>query len=82
MTDYRETENKETNNKELITRFDDNLDYTFEDLDTSWLSEFEKMNKENQICYNENLLFVKVNYIYVNCNQEITNVGEEKYFFK
>lgn len=72
MTDYRETD----------TRFHDNLDYTFEDLDTSWLSEFEKMNKENQICYTENLLFVKVNYIYVNCNQEITNVGEEKYFFK
>ena len=48
MTHYRETD----------TRFDGNLDYTFEDLDTSWLSEFEKMNKENQICYTENLLFV------------------------
>ena len=71
-----------TDNIETDTRFHDNLDYTFEDLDTSWLSEFEKMNKENQICYTENLLFVKVNYIYVNCNQEITNVGEEKYFFK
>ena len=40
MTDYRETETD--------TRFDGNLDYTFEDLDTSWLSEFEKMNKKSE----------------------------------
>lgn len=58
------------------------LDYTFEDLDSSWLEELEKINNENQIYIKEDLLFIKINYIYVNTKQEITNLYEEKYIFK
>lgn len=58
------------------------LDYTFEDLDTSWLNEFEQIDKEYSTYYTEDLLFVKVNYIYINKNQEITNIYEDKYLFK
>lgn len=58
------------------------LDYTFEELDTSWLHEFEKIDKEYTTYYTEDLLFVRVNYVYININQEITNLAENKYFFK
>jgi hypothetical protein len=59
------------------------LDYTFDDLDTSWLHEFQKIDKNGISYYKpENLLFTKIHYIYVNGNQEITNLCEEKYLFK
>ena len=59
------------------------LDYTFDELDSSWLHEFQKIDKNGISYYKpENLLFTKVHYIYVNGNQEITNLYEEKYLFK
>uniref|UniRef100_A0A6C0I7I5 Uncharacterized protein n=1 Tax=viral metagenome TaxID=1070528 RepID=A0A6C0I7I5_9ZZZZ len=58
------------------------LDYTFDDLDTSWLQEFEKLDNENKNYINEDLLFIKINYIYVNSKKEITNLYEEKHIFK
>ena len=58
------------------------LDYTFEELDTSWLHELDKINNEHKFYIKEDLLFIKINYIYVNSKQEITNLYEEKYIFK
>ena len=58
------------------------LDYTFEELDASWLHELDKMDNENKFYIKEDLLFIKINYIYVNSKQEITNLYEEKYIFK
>ena len=59
------------------------FEYTFDELDTSWLQEFQKIDKNGISYYKpENLLFTKVHYIYVNGNQEITNLCEEKYLFK
>ena len=59
------------------------LDYVFDELDTSWLQEFQKIDKNGVGYYTtENLLFIKVHYIYVNEKQEITNLYEEKYLFK
>jgi hypothetical protein len=59
------------------------LEYTFDELDTSWLQEFQKIDKNGISYYKpENLLFTKVHYIYVNGNQEITNLCEDKYLFK
>ena len=71
------TNNKMSHNGEI------DLDYVFDELDTSWLQEFQKIDK-NGIGYytTENLLFIKVHYIYVNEKQEITNLYEEKYLFK
>ena len=70
-----------TDNNKIISS-DVDLDYTFEELDTSWLHEFEKIDKEYNTYYTEDLLFVRVNYVYVNTSQEITNLGEDKYIFK
>lgn len=57
-------------------------DYKFEELDTSWLRDFEAMEKDYKSYYTEDLLFIRVNYIYVNSNQDITNIYEEKHLFK
>jgi hypothetical protein len=77
MTDF----NNNNNNNNLVSS-DVDLDFTFEDLDTSWLHEFEKIDKEYNTYYTEDLLFVRVNYVYINSCQEITNLGEDKYIFK
>lgn len=58
------------------------LDYTFEELDASWLHELDKIDNEHKFYIKEDLLFIKINYIYVNSKQEITNLYEEKYIFK
>ena len=71
------TNNKMSQNGEI------DLDYVFDELDTSWLQEFQKIDKNGVGYYTtENLLFIKVHYIYVNEKQEITNLYEEKYLFK
>ena len=57
-------------------------DYKFEELDTSWLRDFEAMEKDYKSYYTEDLLFIRVNYIYVNSKQDITNIYEEKHLFK
>jgi hypothetical protein len=76
----KEKEKEETETEDTNIMVD--IDYTFEDLDTSWLDEFEKMDKEYKSYYSEDLLFIRVHYIYINSNQEITNVYEEKQLFK
>ena len=59
------------------------LDYTFDELDASWLQELDKLDdNQYKIYIKEDLLFIKINYIYVNSKQEITNLYEEKYIFK
>ena len=79
MTDFNNNNNNNNNN---LVSSDVDLDFTFEDLDTSWLHEFEKIDKEYNTYYTEDLLFVRVNYVYINSCQEITNLGEDKYIFK
>ena len=78
MEKEKEKEKEETEDTNIMV----DIDYTFEDLDTSWLDEFEKMDKEYKSYYSEDLLFIRVHYIYINSNQEITNVYEEKQLFK
>ena len=58
------------------------LDYIFEDLDISWLYETEKQDNEPAIYYTEDLIYVKLNFIYINRCHEITNMREDKYIFK
>ena len=72
----------ETKANEHIT-LDKNLDldYTFEDLDISWLYETEKYDN-CKTYYTEDLIYVKINFIYVNHSHEITNMREDKYIFK
>lgn len=53
-----------------------------EDLDISWINEFEKIDNEYKIYYTEELSFIKINSIYVNSNNEIEKIREEKILLK
>ena len=53
----------------------DNLDI----IDTSWIDEFEKEEKEYLNYYNENITYLKICFIYVNIDSEIYKIKEEKF---
>lgn len=65
------------NNSEL-----NDLDYEFEELDSSWINEFEALDKDYNSYYKENISFICVNYIYINRENEIVNISKEKCLFK
>lgn len=67
------------NNKE---NDDSDSDYEFEELDTTWINEFEELDKDFNSYYKEDLLFIRINYIYVNVENEIVNISEENCLFK
>ena len=48
----------------------DNND-TIEDLDLSWINDFEKIDNEYKIYYTEELSFIRLHTIYVNNNNDI-----------
>jgi hypothetical protein len=58
---------------------DDPNDIT--DLDTSWLQEFDKIENEYKNYYCEPLEFINMNCIYLNNENEITYLHEEKIIF-
>jgi len=58
------------------------MDYEFEDLDTTWINDFEALEKDYNSYYNEDLTFIYINYVYVNNKNEIINISKEKYLFK
>jgi hypothetical protein len=66
------------NEKEI----NDDLDYEFEELDTSWINEFEELDKDFNSYYKEELSFIRINYIYINTQNEIVNISEENCLFK
>jgi hypothetical protein len=53
-----------------------------EDLDISWLEEFEQIDNEYNNYYTEDLSFIKIHSIYINEDNEIEKVSEEKIFLK
>ena len=66
-----------------------NIDYNdnkqsdcIEDLDMYWINEFEKIDNDYKIYYAEELSFIKIYSIYVNNNDEIEKVREEKILLK
>jgi hypothetical protein len=40
-----------------------------EDLDVSWINEFEKIDNEYNIYYTEEISFIKIHCVYINNNQ-------------
>lgn len=52
------------------------------DLDDSWIHEFEKKEDKYNIYYTEELSFIKIHFIYVNNNNEIEKIKEDKIIFK
>lgn len=57
-------------------------DDIIEDLDISWIDEFEQNDKEYKIYYTEDISFIKVHYVYINTNNEIEKVKEDKVLLK
>ena len=54
----------------------------FEDLDSTWITEFENLDKEYKNYYTEELSFIRIHSIYVNKENNIEKLKEEKIFLK
>ena len=67
MSDINEDEN--TNEDDLL------------ELDTSWIDEFEKSDKEFKSYYTEDVAFINLHCVYINNSNEIIKVHEEKLLF-
>jgi hypothetical protein len=52
------------------------------ELDDSWIHEFDKKEDEYNIYYTEYLSFIKIHFIYINNNNEIEKIKEEKIILK
>ena len=57
-------------------------DILIEDIDSSWLEEFENLDKEYKDYYTEELAGIKIHCIYVNKNNEIEHIVEDKIILK
>ena len=57
-------------------------DENIEDLDSTWIQEFENLEKDYKNFYTEELSFIKVHSVYINKNSEIDKVREEKLLLK
>lgn len=66
--------------EEIINK-DEEYDTDLNDLDTSWIEEFDKLDSEYKNYYNENQIYIRVNFIYVGENNEIIKIKEQKHFF-
>jgi hypothetical protein len=60
----------------------ENIPNGIDDLDTSWLDEFDKLDSEYKNYYNEEQLFIRIKFVYININSEIERIKEETYFFR
>ena len=65
--------------EESVTDFEN---YINDDFDTDWINEFEKVDKDYAIFYLEDLNYVKVTIVYVNNNNELEKIKEEKLFLQ
>jgi len=66
------------NNENTILNEDNNI----EDLDSTWLQEFENLNNEYKNYYTEELSFIRIHTIYVNIQNDIEKIREEKILLK
>ena len=55
---------------------------TIEDLDTSWLDDFDNLDKDYKNYYTEELSFIRFHSIYINSANEIITIKEDKILFK
>ena len=62
----------------MNTELNDNI----EDLDSTWLQEFENLDNEYKNYYTEEISFIRIHSIYVNKNNEIEKIKEEKVLLK
>lgn len=58
------------------------LNDNIEELDSTWIQEFQNLDDEYKNYYTEELSFIRINYVYVNINNEIEKINEEKILLK
>ena len=58
------------------------LNDNIEDLDLSWLQEFQNLDNDYKNYYTEELSFIRIHSVYVNKNDEIEKIKEEKILLK
>ena len=63
-----------TEDEESINDFENNEN----DFDADWINEFEKVDKDYASFYLEDLSYVKITIIYINNNNELEKIKEEK----
>jgi len=56
-------------------------DFNFQELDMSWIHDFEKEDGLYKDFYLEDLYFINVYYVYLNESNSIEKVKKDKYFF-
>ena len=56
-------------------------DSNFQELDTSWIHDFEKEDGLYKDFYLEDLYFINLHYVYLNESNTIEKVKKDKYFF-
>jgi hypothetical protein len=61
-----------------MTEYENNID----ELDDSWISEFEDIDKDYKYFYRENITSVKIHCIYINKNNEIEKIKQNKILLK
>jgi len=59
-----------------------NIFENIDDLDLSWIQDFENLDKEYKNYYTEEMSFIKINSIYVNNNNSIDKIKEDKIILK
>ncbi len=67
------------NIKDEVDEIDKDINET---IDTSWLEEFENLDKEYKDYYTEELTVVKIHCIYINKDNEIEKLSEDKLILK
>jgi len=53
---------------------------SFKSLDDEWIKKFEKEDKPYEDFYKEDIFFIYVHFVYINQNNEIEKIKEEKFF--
>lgn len=59
-----------------------NIFENIDDLDLSWIQDFENLDKEYKNYYTEEMSFIKINSIYVNYNNSIDKIKEDNIILK
>jgi hypothetical protein len=58
------------------------IEENIEELDSSWIDEFDKNDEEYKLFYCDKINFIKLKMIYLNTNFEIDHIKEEKIMLK
>ena len=68
--------------EKIDEHIDEKIDEHIDDLDSTWIQEFEKLDKDYKNYYTEHISFLTVHSIYINKKNEIQKVREENIILK